>query len=284
MLPGDIYGIKLIDRHLFNMCSISCSSIYLLLKLLLIYSSVFVFPSSSSPPLLFSPLLCSPPLSSALLRFPPLSCALLCSPLLSSALLCSPVLSSALLCSPLLSSSLLCSPLLSSLCSPPSALLRLLSSVCSPPSALLSLPSALCSLLSALCSLLSSLLSPLCSLLSPLCSLLSALCSLLSPLSSLLSPLCLSPLSSLLSPLSWTDFSKHAAVSKIPQYRTIRAENWLSRSQRFQSWLLFSDVSAGGRQLLRWVKLWNRHVRGKVPALKFQGSLVGLRLAGDDAW
>ena len=226
--------------------------------------------------------LSSPLLSSAFLRSPPLSSALLCSPLLSSALPCSPLLSSlcsppsALLISSLLSSALLCSPpsallpLLSSVCSPPSALLRLLSSVCSPPSALLSLPSALCSLLSAL-------LSPLSSLLSPLSSLLSPLCSLLSPLSSLLS-------ASLLSPLSWTDFSKHAAVSKIPQYRTIRAENWLSRSQRFQSWLLFSDVSAGGRQLLRWVKLWNRHVRGKVPALKFQGSLVGLRLAGDDAW
>ena len=44
----DAHGTKLIDQYLFGMRSIGCSSRHLLLKLLLIYGSVFVSSSSSS--------------------------------------------------------------------------------------------------------------------------------------------------------------------------------------------------------------------------------------------
>ena len=44
----DARGTKLLDQYSFAMRSISCSSRHLLLKLLLIYGSVFVYSSSSS--------------------------------------------------------------------------------------------------------------------------------------------------------------------------------------------------------------------------------------------
>ena len=74
----DAHGTKLIDQYLFGMRSIGCSSRHLLLKLLLIYGSVFVSSSSSSSySILFSSsvhLACtSTSLGAISLRFHPVS-------------------------------------------------------------------------------------------------------------------------------------------------------------------------------------------------------------------
>ena len=88
----DAHGTKLIDQYSFCMRSIGCSSRHLLLKLLLIYGSVFVSSSSSSSSSSYSLLFCFslrlPP--SVHITFPwgnlsPLPpCLLSCSGLLSS--------------------------------------------------------------------------------------------------------------------------------------------------------------------------------------------------------
>ena len=92
LVTGHTHSIKLIDQYSFGMRSTSCSSRHLLLKLLLIYGSVFVSSSSSSSSssyfLLFCFSLRLPP--SVRINFPcgnlsPLPpCLLPCSGLLSS--------------------------------------------------------------------------------------------------------------------------------------------------------------------------------------------------------